>query len=233
MNHFNFPDWTDFTRGLLPDLQHQRMQQHLEACEDCRLTVGLLGRLLTACRGMQSAEPSETVMARARGIFPAPVTLGNRLARLTARLVYDSLLAPQPVGLRSGVEVAWQSAYQAGDYALDLRIEPEARGSRVALVGQLSLPAVPESHVENVPVFVYAGKRIVAQTLSNRFGEFQMEYQQERAVRFRLRIHVDNGTRSILVPLKKVGNFKIVTNRRPSPTVHPDARLRPACRKDE
>jgi len=233
VNHFNFPDWTDFTRGLLPDLQRQRMQRHLDDCEDCRHTAGLLDRLVTACRGMHSAEPSETVMARARGIFPTPATTPKRLARLVATLVYDSLLAPQPVGLRTGVEVAWQSAYQAGDYALDLRIEPEARGSRVALVGQLSLPAVPESLVENVPVFVYAGKRIVAQTFSNRFGEFQMEYQQERAVRFRLRIHVDNGTRSILVPLKKVGNFKIITNRRPSPAANPDARLRPACRKDE
>ena len=87
MNHFHLADWTDFTRGLLPVSQHERMQQHLNDCEDCRHTVVILGRLVATCRGMQLAEPSETVMARARGIFPAPATTGSRLARLVARLV--------------------------------------------------------------------------------------------------------------------------------------------------
>jgi hypothetical protein len=41
----------------------------------------------------------------------------------------------------------------------------------------------------------------VSETLSNRFGEFQMEYEQKG--RLQLCVYLDNGSRYVQVPLKK------------------------------
>jgi hypothetical protein len=46
-----------------------------------------------------------------------------------------------------------------------------------------------------------SGTRVVAETLSNRFGEFQLEYEQQP--RLKLVVHLA-GSRSIQVPLKKL-----------------------------
>jgi hypothetical protein len=42
----------------------------------------------------------------------------------------------------------------------------------------------------------------VAETLSNRFGEFQMEYEQQR--RLQLCVYLEGGARCIQVPLKRL-----------------------------
>ncbi len=55
--------------------------------------------------------------------------------------------------------------------------------------------------MENLPVSLRLGKELVAETVSNRFGEFQMEYE-ERA-QLRLCIHLADS-KIIQVPLKKL-----------------------------
>ena len=52
----------------------------------------------------------------------------------------------------------------------------------------------------DLPVCLRAGKLVVAETLSNRFGEFQMEYEQQA----RLQLCIDlKDAKMIQVPLKK------------------------------
>ena len=53
----------------------------------------------------------------------------------------------------------------------------------------------------DIPICLRSGSLIVAETTSNRFGEFQMEYEQQG--RLQLCVHLD-GTRRIQVPLKKL-----------------------------
>jgi hypothetical protein len=55
--------------------------------------------------------------------------------------------------------------------------------------------------MENVPVYLKSGKSVVAETRSNRFGEFQMEYEQQG--RLQLCVYLEDGSKCFQVPLKK------------------------------
>jgi hypothetical protein len=117
------------------------------------------------------------------------------------RLIYDSLLAPEPAGLRATWQVGWQALYRAGDCSLDLRVEPELSSTRAAVIGQISNHQVPENQMENIPVYLKSGKAVVAETRSNRYGEFQMEYEQQG--RLQLCVYLDEGSKCFQVPLRK------------------------------
>jgi hypothetical protein len=121
--------------------------------------------------------------------------------RLPVELIFDSFLVPSPVGLRATWQVGWQGLYRAGDCSVDLRIEPELKFPRAAVIGQITNHVQPELEMGNLPVCLRAGKVVVAETLSNRFGEFQLEYEQ----RSKLKLCIDlRDSKSIEVPLKKL-----------------------------
>jgi hypothetical protein len=115
-------------------------------------------------------------------------------------LIFDSFLVPSPAGLRATWQVGWQGLYRAGDCSLDVRIEPELKTSRAAVIGQITNHLQPTLEMANLPVCLRAGKLVVAETQSNRFGEFQMEYDQQS--KLRLCIHFPDA-KSIRIPLKK------------------------------
>ena len=121
---------------------------------------------------------------------------------MPVELIYDSLLVPAPVGLRATWQIGWQALYRAGDYSLDLRVEPELHSSRAAIIGQVSSHAAPETEMGGIPVYLKAGKTVVAETRSNRFGEFQMEYEQQK--RLQLCVHLEDGGTCIQVPVKRL-----------------------------
>ena len=54
----------------------------------------------------------------------------------------------------------------------------------------------------NIPICLRSGSLVVAETVSNRFGEFQMEYEQQG--RLQLCVYLDGGAKRIQVPLKKL-----------------------------
>jgi hypothetical protein len=70
------------------------------------------------------------------------------------------------------------------------------------VIGQICNHEVPETEMANISVCLRSGRLVVAETLSNRFGEFQMEYEQQG--RLQLCVYLDGGARRIQVPLKKL-----------------------------
>jgi len=118
------------------------------------------------------------------------------LERIWASLVYDSLSNPQPVGVRGGHQIDRHSLFQAGDYSVDLRFEHEKGSANMVLVGQIANQKTPDDMVANVLVRLVggsiAGSRELARSMSNSFGEFQMEYVPEKNLR-------------LLVPLESRG----------------------------
>ena len=117
-------------------------------------------------------------------------------------LIFDSFLVPAPAGLRASWQIGWQALYRAGECSLDLRVEPELHTCRAALIGQVSNHESPETSMTDLPVCLKSGNVVVAQTRSNRFGEFQMEYEQQK--RLQLYVYLDGGNRCIQVPLKRL-----------------------------
>ncbi len=203
MKHFGISQWIDFTRGFMPEGEGRAMQEHLaNGCGECADLANFTSDLSNICAAMNRHNAPEWVVRSAKAIFPVDAPAQPRRAsRIPVQLIYDSFLAPAPAGLRVSWQVGWQTLYRAGDCSLDLRIEPELASGRAAVIGQICDHAAPDHKMENVPVQVKSGRTIVAETRSNRFGEFQLEYDQQS--RLHLCVYLDNGSKCFQAPLKK------------------------------
>jgi len=203
MKHYSVAEWVDFARGLVSDDDGLTMRSHLaEGCSECEDLASFCEDLSVVREHMEASLAPEWLVRNAKAIFPMHTMLEpQRAFRIPVELIYDSLLAPEPAGLRATWQVGWQALYRAGDCSLDLRVEPELSSSRAAVIGQISNHIAPGSHMENVPVYLKSGKSVVAETRSNRFGEFQMEYEQQG--RLQLCVYLGDGSQCFQVPLKK------------------------------
>ena len=203
MKHYGIAQWVDFARGLAPVAEGPAMESHLsDGCSECRDLVSFCRNLSGVCKEMSDLSAPLWAVRGAKAIFPAAIQpRAKRALRIPVELIYDSILAPAPAGLRATWQVGWQGLYRAGDCSLDLRIEPELSSSRAAVIGQISNHMVPNSQMANIPVYLKSGKSVVAETRSNRFGEFQMEYEQQG--RLQLCVSLEEGSKTFQVPLKK------------------------------
>jgi len=205
MKHYAIAQWVDFARALAPE--QAAMRDHLAGgCAECRQSVDFWDNLAAVCRGMDGYEVPESVVRLARAIFHAQAAQPKRLVRVPVELIFDSFLVPSPVGLRATWQIGWQALYRAGDCSVDLRVEPDLSSSRAAVIGQVSNHLAPEVEMADIPVCLKHGKLVLAEARSNRFGEFQMEYEQQS--RIQLCIYLEGGSKCIQVPLKKLATDK-------------------------
>jgi hypothetical protein len=202
MKHYAIDQWANFTRGLIGGAEFAEMQGHLRSgCRKCQELSEFISKLVGICRSLAANPVPESTVRLARAIFPVRAhERPKRGNRLPIELIFDSFLVPSTAGLRATWQVGWQGLYRAGDCSVDLRIEPELKSARAAVIGQITNHVLPELEMGNLPVCLRAGKQVVAETLSNRFGEFQMEYDQQAKLNLCIDLH---DSKSIKVPLKR------------------------------
>jgi len=200
--HPDFAQWTDFVRLLPLEGESRKAEAHLSSCKSCQRTVAFLRRLASTAAADARVTVPRDVEHAAKSLFllQRPERIGL-LRRLTAALVYSTQLEPAPAGLRSVGSLTEQALYTSGDYALDLRLDQSPSGPHVLLIGQIAHRQHPGQHLGGAPVVVLSGRKVVAQTQSSRFGEFQVEY--EPGGRLRLCVAVAEGR--IEVPLSGRG----------------------------
>jgi hypothetical protein len=203
MKHYAIDQWADFSRGLIPGDERVLMESHFAGgCAECKNLADFSSKLAATCGGLQSVQVPQFAVRLALAIFPVRMQdRPKRGNRLPIELIFDSFLVPSAPGLRATWQVGWQALYRAGDCSVDLRIEPELRSSRAAVIGQIANHLQPEEQMENLAVCLRAGKVVVAETVSNRFGEFQMEYEQRTNLKVCIALKDAN---SIEVPLKRI-----------------------------
>jgi hypothetical protein len=206
MMHYGISQWVDFARGLVPEADGLAMRTHLtNGCSECRDIAEFCRNLNGVCLEAAAHPAPEWVVRGAKGIFPVHAQPRQKRAlRIPIELIYDSFLVPAPAGLRATWQVGWQALYRAGDCSLDLRIEPELASSRAAVIGQISNHIVPNNKMDGIPICLKSGKLVVAETRSNQFGEFQMEYEQQG--RLQLCVYLEDGGKCFQVPLKKLAS---------------------------
>jgi len=204
MKHYGIAQWADFARGIVPKITDQGMRDHLmEGCAECGDMADFCRKLQAVSMQAASHPAPEWVVRSAKAIFPVETRPPRkRTMRVAIELVYDSFLLPAPSGLRSSWQVGWQALYRAGDCSVDIRIEPELASPRAAIIGQISNNALPDQRLEGVPVCLKLGKLVVAETRSNRFGEFLMEYEQQD--RLRLWVYLEDRSKHFQLPIKKL-----------------------------
>ncbi|MBW8873944.1 MAG: hypothetical protein JF614_03195 [Acidobacteria bacterium] len=120
------------------------------------------------------------------------------LTRLPARLVLDTGESPLAEGVRRRDVTSRHLLYQAEDLYLDLRLEPDLRAGRAALVGQLVDLRDPARPVPPAPVLLLSEDEVLTQTRTNDFGEFQMDLAPHRSLRLCLAL---DGGRLVEVPI--------------------------------
>ena len=204
MKHYGIIEWVDFARGVSAVGSPPAMEAHLAGgCPSCQQLAEFFAKLTAVCGGAVLQPVPERALRQAQALFPAqPAVRAKRSFRIPFELIYDSLLVPSPAGLRSSWQVGWQALYRAGDCSVDLRVEPELHSSRAAIIGQVSSHVAPETEMSDLAVCLKSGKTVVAETRSNQFGEFQMEYEQQK--RLQLCVFLESGGKTIQVPVKRL-----------------------------
>lgn len=187
MKHFSIWQWTDFARGLVEDTDRAAMETHLSSrCSPCERLVNVLRGVATTARAEAGYEPPERAIRYANAIYSLYGPERISLPRLIARLVHDSGRAPLPAGMRAQSRLSRHVLYEAGTYSLDVQLEHQPGSGLVSLTGQLADRNKPAASTAALPVWLMERKSLVASTLSNRFGEFHLEYAPSRNVRLQV-----------------------------------------------
>jgi hypothetical protein len=187
MKHFSIWQWTDYVRGLGEGVDRSAMETHLSSrCPRCQRTVNVLRGVAVTARGEAGYEPPEHAIRYAQAIYSLYRPEKASFPRLVARLVHDSVREPLPAGMRGQDRLSRHALYEAGSYCLDLQLERQRTSGLVTLIGQLADRNKPATSTADVPVWLMERKSLVASTLCNRFGEFQLEYAPGRHLRLHL-----------------------------------------------
>ena len=191
--HYDVTEWADYARNLATGENRREMQAHLQGCTRCEKIQQLFSKFALVC----AREGSFEVPRQAERSVKALAALGKEshrstLQKLWAALVYDSRNDLQPVGVRGTHQISRQVLFHAGDYSVDLRFEHEKGSASMVLVGQIANQKSPEEVMSNLPVILLAGSRELSRSISNSYGEFQMEY-------------VPEGELRLLVPMESTG----------------------------
>ena len=197
MNHFTLGEWADFVWRLQDPSVTAQMQQHLdESCRKCSRIVRMWHHLFDFGSKEGLYCPPDRALRSVRGYYGLlkPGGRGSRVATM-ARLLFDSLLEPVSVGIRSSQLSPRHLVYSAGDVLIDLRLEH--RSGRVYLVGQAQ-PHAANRQVAGIDVLALKRTQKVALTTCNRFGEFQfdLEGSEDEGVSIVLK-----GPKLIVIPL--------------------------------
>jgi hypothetical protein len=105
-------------------------------------------------------------------------------------------------GVRSAESASQQLLYGVGDYRIDVRIEPQMDSEKVVLIGQVLNSADPDERLAAAPVSLFTGRKMLAESVTSEFGEFQIEC--ELAESFRLVVLLADG-KQVSIPLVEPG----------------------------
>lgn len=197
MTHFETWQWVDFARGL-NTVDRATMESHLQGCSRCRRTAIIMSDVAAIAHAEPALAPPHDTVRIAKAIYTPP----PRTERLLARLVFDSLLAPLPAGVRTQDRQTRQAVYEAGSYCVDVRVEHQPRRGTTTLVGQLADRDHPQASAADVNVLLKTRQKTIASAPCDQFGEFYLEYRPAPA----LRLDVCLGTtgRVLELPLSEL-----------------------------
>jgi hypothetical protein len=189
MRHYTLEQWVDFVRNVVDEAKKKEMQSHLgSGCKHCTKELSMWQRLQQVVRRETAYSPSSGAVRTVNATF------ANKRARAAgyaksgiANVLFDSFRSPLLAGVRSAGNASQQVLYGAGTYRIDVRIEPQMDSDKVILVGQVLNSADPDERLADVSVTLSKGKKVLAESTTSQFGEFQIE------------CHLDAGYRLVVM----------------------------------
>jgi hypothetical protein len=200
MKHFSLEEWADFARNVVRQDLKKAMETHLErGCKKCAKAFELWRRVTDVAQRQTAQEPSEATVRTVKGMYLLHGSRPPRSKKATlAELLFDSFRTPLAAGVRSATASHRQLLFGAGDYRVDVRIEPQEDSDRVSLVGQVLNASDPNERLASAPVVLSRGGKVVARCLTSQFGEFHLQCGLES--KYQLRVELPGKT-GLAIPL--------------------------------
>ena len=185
MRHYSLEKWVDFARNVIGEDEKVAMQNHLETgCTWCSQELGMWQHLQQVARRESASTPPEGAVRAVNASFINRSTGRLDQARSPlASLLFDSFRSPLLAGVRSSGSGSQQLLYGLGDYRIDVRIEPQMDSEKVVLVGQVLNSESPDEPLSAMPVRLLKGHKILAESVTSEFGEFQIECELQGGIR--------------------------------------------------
>jgi anti-sigma factor RsiW len=177
-DHFKLEEWAEFVRGQVRPEDRARMERHLqEGCSDCAQTLELWKGVLDAASREAAFEPPDNVLRCAKALysaFPPDKTSG-----LNLRVARLSRIGQQALGgVRASPGLAGTHLlFREGTVLLDMCVRPVRASESVSLMGQVVDSAQLNVRLEDRQVSVVRASSSLAQTSTNEFGEFHLEFE--------------------------------------------------------
>jgi hypothetical protein len=154
------------------------MDIHFSACSSCGDVRQELEILLSHLNEDASFEPPAELVQWGVNLFqpilqPAKETVGKKIKRFFATLVFDTYDEPMFEGVRRVGAPPRQLLFRAGDIDVDVKIESMDAADRITLVGQVLSNGV--SFYDNTPVKLESHGVVRFRTNTNPVGEFSFD----------------------------------------------------------
>ena len=199
MKHFDITEWSDLTRGVVPTEDRALMETHLSSgCARCGSAFAFVKDVFAVARLSSQEEPSTDAVRWAKALIAMHPPARADVRPLVARLVFNSVDDPLPAGIRSGGATLRYAVYVADNFCIDLHFQRDM-DSRATIIGQMTDRDTPDRPMNGRPVLLVSGERVVAHSISNKFGEFFLHCNSEPELR--LVVGVDQHRNRIEVPL--------------------------------
>jgi hypothetical protein len=199
MRHYSLERWVDFARNVIDEDEKKKMQSHLDGgCSQCSKELSMWQRLQRFTRRDATYSPPAGAVRIASARLATENTRGSRHSRpRIASVLFDGSSSPLAFGVRS-TQNAKQVLYGAGTYRIDVRMEPQMDSDKVILIGQVLNSADPDARLSDIPVTLSKGRKVLAQSTTSQFGEFQIEWHLDAG--FRLAVMLP-GRNEVTLPL--------------------------------
>jgi hypothetical protein len=172
LKHFSDEAWADLVRDMTEPATRATMKKHISGCGKCETALQVWQAVLAIARRESTFIPPDEVVRVSKSQFAATVSG----AKPALRLLFDSNLQPVTAGVRGSVS-ARQFLYETDEYYIDLRLEPRRDSDSACVVGQVLNRTGSNRAAQNVPVRMQSGTSRLAETITNQFGEFQIEFE--------------------------------------------------------
>jgi hypothetical protein len=177
------------------------MQRHLkDGCKECQQAAATWAAIAAMGRQESDYAPPGDAVRVAKSYFAA-TRLPRSFRGLTevATLVLDTLRQPLLAGVRGEAIAPRQLLFRVGDLAIDIRVETQPGIKHIALTGQIRAVHAASESFSRVPVLLKKHNQLMAQCLTDKFGEFHLEAGQEDLNGLSLLIQAQD--RRIAIPL--------------------------------
>jgi hypothetical protein len=183
MSHFSEQTWVDFVRGNA-DGKNFEIETHLgSGCPECKSELHTWERVARFALQESQYAPQEGLVHAAKAVFKC-IEVAEPEKWNPATLLFDSALAPLPVGIRSGAASTRQMVYEGEGLTVDVRFERKPNSSLISATGQVLDKDVPLRWLGKAAIVLWNEKgQLLSKTEAGEYGEFQFEFLPQDQLR--------------------------------------------------